>query len=147
MRNQRLARALDEIREHKKPQSRERFEVLLRELYLLAPEVWDEYHNTDLGLSSTRATVVKKIEQRLSSQRDSAEPPPPEEIELAAFAARERLLKQGRDAGLPPREYELFKLFVEDPDMPYREAAQRLGISVGTVGALKSRIKKTLRTA
>lgn len=143
MRNSRLARALDDIREHKKSAKRERLEVLLKELYILAPEEWAEHHSTDWRLFTTRSAVVKKIEQRFKT----GTMPPAKEDELAAFAAREKLLKRGRDAGLPPREYELLKLFVENPDMSYREAAKRLGIAVGTVGALKSRINKTLNVA
>jgi DNA-binding CsgD family transcriptional regulator len=142
-RNWKLRAALDEIREHKKPAKRERFEALLRELYIFAPDVWAEHHSTDWRLLTTRTAVVKKIEQRLKTETV----PVAEEDELAAFAAREKLLKRGRDSGLPPREYELLKLFVENPNMSYREAAKRLGITVGTVGALKSRINKTLNIA
>jgi DNA-binding CsgD family transcriptional regulator len=141
MKNGRLRAALDEIREHKKQAKRERLEVLLRELYILAPEVWAEHHSTDWRLFTTRSAVVKQIEKRLKTEAM----PATEEDELGAFAARERLLKLGRDAGLPPREYELRKLLAENPDMPYREAAKSLGVAVGTVGALKARIKKTLK--
>jgi DNA-binding CsgD family transcriptional regulator len=141
--NRRLAKVLDEIREHIEPANRERFVALLRELYVLAPEVWDEHHRTDWSLLTTRSAVVKKIERRLSTEPLSSLG----ETELATFDAQERLLKKGRDAGLTPREYELLKLFVENPNMPYREAAQRMGIAVGTVGTLKSRIKKSLNAA
>ena len=144
-RNRRLAKVLDDRREHIEPAKRERFVALLRELYILAPDVWDEHHRADWRLLTTRSAVVKKIERRLSTESMS----PAEETELAMFDAQERLLllKKGRDVGLTPREYELYKLFVENPGMPYREAAHRLGIAVGTVGSLKARIKKTLKTA
>jgi DNA-binding CsgD family transcriptional regulator len=66
---------------------------------------------------------------------------------LAEFAEREALLRRAKEAGLPPREFEVYKLFVENPGIKNREVAARLGISVGTVGAFKSRIKKTLNTA
>lgn len=143
MRNKRLARALDDLRERKKPAPRERFEVLLWELYVLAPGAWDEHHRTDWLLHATRSAVVKRIEQRLLGK----EAAPPEEIELATFAEREAALKKGREAGLAPREYEIFKLFLENPKIKYREVAERLGISVGTVGKTKARIGEALAQA
>ena len=76
------------------------------------------------------------------------------EIELAMFAhrewqealkrGREAALKRGREAGLPPREYELLKLLVEKPDISSRDAGEALGITPGTVRALKSRIRRSL---
>jgi hypothetical protein len=141
--NRPLAKALDDIRQYDEPASRERFKALLRELYVEAPQIWNARHNTDWRLRSTRNAVVKKIKQRLSVQPT----PPAEEIELAIFAEREALLKRGRDAGLPPREYELFKLYVEEPKISSREAGQRLGLSAGAVRTLKARIKKTLGAA
>src|SRR5215217_2749552 len=86
---------------------------VLRQLGVLAPEVWDKHHRTDWGLSATRSAVVKKIERRALAQVE--DPPPTEEAELATFAEREKSLKWGRDAGLPPREYEVFRYFVEHP--------------------------------
>lgn len=140
--NRRLARALDDIREHNKPVKRERFEALLGELYVFGPEAWSEYHVTDWQLETTRSAVLKKIEQ--------PQTPHVEEAELAMFAHAERealLLKLGRDAGLPPGEYELLKLLAANPKIPNREAADRLGKSVGTVKKLKHNIKKTLEAA
>jgi DNA-binding CsgD family transcriptional regulator len=67
--------------------------------------------------------------------------------ELAAFANRERLLKWGRDVGLPPREYELFGFLVDNPGATNSEAAQTMGIAVGTVKSLKHRIKNTTTIA
>jgi DNA-binding CsgD family transcriptional regulator len=63
--------------------------------------------------------------------------------ELAKFANREINLKRGRDAGLPPREYELYKFFVDNLGSTNVQAAQTLGIAVGTVKSLKHRIKNT----
>jgi DNA-binding CsgD family transcriptional regulator len=65
------------------------------------------------------------------------------EMELAGFASREISLKRARDAGLPPREYELYKFFVDNPGSTNARAAQRLSIAVGTVKSLKHRIKNT----
>jgi DNA-binding CsgD family transcriptional regulator len=140
-RNKRLAKALDGIRDHNKPASRERFEALLRELYTLALEAWSEHHVIDWQLKTTRSAVLKKIEQ--------PQTPHVEEGELAMFthAEREALLKRGRDAGLPPSEYELLKLLAANPKIPNREAADKLGKSVGTVKKLKHNIKKTLGAA
>jgi DNA-binding CsgD family transcriptional regulator len=139
--NKRLARALNGVREHNKPASRERFEALLRELYALAPEAWSAHHVIDWQLKTTRSAVLKKIEQ--------PQTPHVEEAELAMFAhaEREALLKRGRDAGLPPSEYELLKLLAAKPKIPNREAADKLGKSVGTVKKLKHNIKKTLEAA
>ena len=68
---------------------------------------------------------------------------------LAEFVEREALLKQalewGRQAGLTPREFEVYKLFLENPKIKYREVAHKLGMSTSQVGVLKHRIKHTLR--
>jgi DNA-binding CsgD family transcriptional regulator len=68
---------------------------------------------------------------------------------LAEFVEREALLKQalewGRQAGLTPREFEVYKLFIENPKIKYREVAEKLGMSTSQVGVLKHRIKHTLR--
>jgi DNA-binding CsgD family transcriptional regulator len=140
--NLRLAYALDELRERKKPQSRERLEVLLREVCVLAPEVWDKNHRTDLRLRATRSAVVKKIEKRLLGRAVS--PPPTEETDLAAFANKELLRKRARAARLSPQESEVFELLIENPKLKYREIADRLGISTIQVGVIKHRIKSKL---
>jgi predicted permease len=69
----------------------------------------------------TRSAVVKQIVQPLMPSTDKGSASQIEEQELAAFAEREnrlkleKLLKKGRDAGLPPREYELLALVVNSP--------------------------------
>jgi hypothetical protein len=68
----------------------------------------------------------------------------PSEHEFAEFADREALVKLGRDAGLPPQEFELYKLLIANPNLKNREHGALLGISANHVGVLKSRIKKTL---
>jgi len=135
--NKRLARALDEIRRYDRPTGRARLEALLRELYLEAPDVWSKYSRTDWQMRATRSEVAKKIEQRHK--------PPAVESDLAIFTQREReaVLKRGRDAGLPPREYELLELLVEKPNISSREAGEALGITPGAVRALKSKIYRT----
>jgi DNA-binding CsgD family transcriptional regulator len=82
---------------------------------------------------------VRRLEKQSSK--------PPVEVELEAFVDREKVLKQLKDAGLPPREYELARLLIENPGMTNREAAQYMKIAEGTVKSLRSRIKKTLGAA
>jgi hypothetical protein len=143
IRNKRLAKALDDLRERNKPASRERFEILLRELYVLAPVIWAEHHVTDWQLRTTRDAVAKEIEHH--------RPPQTQEAELATFVEREAWLKKARGAGLTPREYELFSLVLSDPrrflsndKLNHSEAAGELGVAIGTTKSLWSRIKKTL---
>jgi DNA-binding CsgD family transcriptional regulator len=135
----RLRKALDDIREHNKPAKRERFEALLRELFAHAPTIWSDYHNYDLSLDATRTAAVRRIERH-----DNIGAP---EAELTTFAAREAALKRAHDAGLTPRERELFKFFVENPQAKNAEVVCALGIAEGTVSSLKSRIKKALHAA
>lgn len=139
-RNIRLAKLLDDIREQHEPPSRERLKALLGELYTAASEVWNEHHDTDLTLRATRSAVAKKIERRLR-------PETPTEIELATFADREVLMARARDAGLTPREHDLFRFLVENHPATNADAARALGIAVGTVKSLRARIKKSLNAA
>jgi len=141
--NKKLAHALDEIRRYDKPAGRARLEALLRELYVEAPEVWGKYSRTDWQMRATRTEVAKKLARGHN--------PPLEEVPLLAFAEREALLKRAREAGLPPREYELFRLvmgdqgrFLRNGKLNHREAAQEMHVAVGTIKSLWSRIKKTL---
>lgn len=144
--NRRLAKALNDIREHNKPARRERFEVLLRELYDRARDVWAKHHVTDKRLLATRNAVVMEITGREAERKGGFSG----EQDLADFVtreAREALLKQGREVGLPPREYEVFRFFVEHPGAKNAAAARALGIAEGTVKSYKSRIKQTINTA
>jgi hypothetical protein len=141
--NKKLAKALDEIRDYNKPTSRARLEALLRELYVEAPEVWSKHSRTDWQMRATRTEAAKKLERR--------QKPPPQEIELATFAKREAFLKRGREAGLPPREYELLRLVMRDPQrffrndkLNHREVAREMDLAVGTIKSLWARIRKSL---
>ena len=89
---------------------------------------------------------VNLVERFLSGREDRQETKSPEH-EFATFAEREALLRQGRDAGLPPREMQLLKLLAANPGISNPEAARELKIAVGTVKSLKHRIKKTLAPA
>jgi hypothetical protein len=140
-RNQRLRVAIDELREHSEDKSakRERFEQLLNELQGQVLEIWAETEHPLGSLSEIRTESARRLEKRDSQ--------PPAEQELAGFVSREELLKQGRDAGLPPQEFELYKLLITEPGLKYREYGARLGISASHVGVLKTRIKNTPRAA
>jgi hypothetical protein len=88
------------------------------------------------NLASKVANQIRREVASVSDYRRTAR-------ELAAFAEREALLKKGRDARLPPREYELFRFFVDNPGATNAEAAQALGVAVGTVKSMRHRIKNT----
>ena len=70
---------------------------------------------------------------------------------MATFAEREAFLKRGREAGLPPREYELLRLVMRDPQrffrndkLNHREVAREMDLAVGTIKSLWARIRKSL---
>ena len=137
-----LRAAIDERREYSRDKSakRERFEQLLEDLPAQVLEVWEEVAHPLGDPYEMRTEVARRLGKRESKPRL--------EVELATFADHEKLLKQAKAAGLPPREYELFKLrVVENPGMSLREAAQRMGIAEGTAKSLWSRIKRTLFSA
>jgi DNA-binding CsgD family transcriptional regulator len=90
--------------------------------------------NRTANLTRRTAAVIEKFAAAPSSTA----------VELAAFAEREKYLRLGKEAGLTPREFEVFGLLYEHPQMKNREVAAKLGVSVGTVGTLKSRIKRAL---
>jgi hypothetical protein len=145
--NRPLAKAVDEIREYDEPHGRERLKTLLRELYVEAPQVWDDQRTASQRLLSTRTAAAKKIVERSRGERSS-------EVELSTFAKREAMLKQARAAGLTPREHELFGLVVSDPKrflrngkLNHNEAAREMGVAVGTIKSLWSRIRKTPRAS
>jgi DNA-binding CsgD family transcriptional regulator len=84
---------------------------------------------------------------RVLAGRDSSQEPESPEHEFATFFEREALLRLGREAGLPPREYEYLKLWVANPRISYSEAASELKISKGAVKTLKHRVMNTLRAS
>jgi DNA-binding CsgD family transcriptional regulator len=134
--NRRLWAGIDERRE----EGETLFARLLKELPAEALAAYAEKPLAWGDLMDLRSEVARRLEKRSA-------PPEPDLRDSAEFAERETLLKRGKDAGLPPREYELLKLLVEKPKMSSREAGQRLGIFPGAVRALKSRIKNTLDVA
>jgi DNA-binding CsgD family transcriptional regulator len=104
----------------------------------------------EAGGSLSDADLVREITGQL--RRDASEwggTRQEELLLLAEFAEREVFLKQalewGKQAGLTPREFEVYKLFLENPKIKYREVAQKLGMSTSQVGMLKHRVKHTLR--
>jgi DNA-binding CsgD family transcriptional regulator len=137
LRYPRLRAGIDELR----TDGESRFSRLLKEL---PAEVLAAYRGREAGwgdLMDVRTEAVRRLEKTK---------PTSEAHELAGFADREvklRLLKCGREVGLPPREYELLKLLVEKPNTSSGEAGKALGITPGAVRALKSRIYKKLKVA
>ncbi len=147
--NPRLRAAIDGCREHSRGKSarRERFEALLKELPAEVLDVWKETAHPLGTLSEIRTEVARRLEQQ-SSKRSV-------EVELAAFADREKLLKRAKGAGLTPREYQLFSLVLGNPErllrrnykLNHSEAAQAMGVAVGTTKSLWSRTKKKIFAA
>jgi DNA-binding CsgD family transcriptional regulator len=94
-----------------------------------------------------RTSLVSRVESHIAGQGSGPEQRRQELEQLAAFADREAILARARAAGLPPREYELLRVFIDNPGATNAEAGRRLGIAVGTVKSLKHRIKNTLGAA
>lgn len=136
-----LRKAIDERRRYSRGKSakRERFDQLLEELPGQVLDVWQEATHPLGSLFGIRTEVARRLDSRSSE--------PSVEVQLATFVDREKILKLARDAGLPPREFELFRLRIENPGITHREAAQRMGIAEGTAKSLWSRTKKTLGAA
>ena len=89
------------------------------------------------GVNGLRNLISRLIAQGAKDRTPSVH-------ELAEFADHETLIKLGRDAGLPPQEFELYKLLIANPNRKNKEYGAQLGISANHVGVLKSRIKRTL---
>ena len=60
---------------------------------------------------------------REPDEEQKAKPP---ELEFVTFAERETLLRRGREAGLPPTEFQLLKLLAANPRISDPEAACEL---------------------
>jgi DNA-binding CsgD family transcriptional regulator len=123
-------------------------EVLRQELQAQALVAWAERGETEVVLKDLRGRIAESIARNVSSSAAKSPGRASDVAALAAFASKEnkeKALKVGRDAGLAPRAYEIFKLFVTHPGIKYREIANRLGISVGTVGKTKARIAQALK--
>jgi DNA-binding CsgD family transcriptional regulator len=135
--NRRLWAGIDERRE----EGETLFARLLKELPAEALAAYAEKPLAWGDLMDVRTEAVRRLEKTK---------PTSEAHELAGFVDQEvklRLLKRGREVGLPPREYELLIILVEKPNISSREAGKALGITPGAVRALKSRIYKTLKVA
>lgn len=132
--NKRLRRAMDELR----GPDETRFERLIKEVSGEVLDVWREKRSAwkeryfrQADLMEMRTEGARRLEKKAAPPRET------ELIELAGFAEKEKMLKLARDAGLTAREQEVLKLFIENPAIKYREVADKLDISVGTVGKLK----------
>jgi DNA-binding CsgD family transcriptional regulator len=102
-------------------------------------------------LSEAELARIITRQLRRDASRDASESHKTRREELlllAEFVEREVFLKRalewGRQAGLTPRELEVYKLFLENPKIKYREVAHKLGMSTSQVGVLKHRIKHAL---
>jgi RNA polymerase sigma factor (sigma-70 family) len=127
--NRRLRAGIDERRE----EGESLFARLLKELpaealavYVKRPQAWGD-------LMDLRSEVARQLEKQDT---------PPKETDLAAFADREKLLKYAQTWQLSPQELEVFRLYIENPTLKYREIADQLGISTSQVGVIKHRINK-----
>jgi hypothetical protein len=139
--NLRLRAGIDERRE----EGESLYMRLLKELPAEALATYAERPRGWGDLMDLRTEAARRLEKRNA---------PPDVTELAAFADREKLLKRGKDAGLSPREYQLFALVVGDPKrflkngkLNHSEAAQAMGVAVGTTKSLWSRTRKKIFAA
>jgi DNA-binding CsgD family transcriptional regulator len=136
-RNKPLRARIDELRQHSRGKSakRERFEQLLKELPGQVLEVWDETAHPLGSFYEVRTEAARRIEKPATSSQ---------ELELAAFADREKLLKRAKAAKLSPQEVDVFELLITDPRMKPRDIARHLGLPPGQVRVVKHRINKKL---
>jgi hypothetical protein len=149
--NPRLRAAVEELRQ----EDETRFESLVKAVSSEVMDAWradlekrDGQWFQPEDLLELRTELVRRVESRVAASRRS------EIADLAAFIDSEQtqaLLKKGREAGLPPREYELFSLVMSDTErffkndrLDHGEAAREMGLAVGTIKSLWSRVRKTL---
>jgi hypothetical protein len=120
------------------------FARLLKELPAEALTAYREKPPAWGDLMDLRSKVARRLEKRDVSPAAGLR-------DLVQFADREALLRRGREAGLPPREYELFGLVMREPErflrygkLNHAEAAREMNLAEGTIKSLWSRIRKTL---
>jgi hypothetical protein len=145
--NSRLRSAVEELRQ----EGETRFESLVKAVASEVMDAWRAALEKRDGqwfqpehLLQLRSDLVRRVESEVAASRED------EVANLAAFANRELTLKLGREAGLPPREYELFCLVTGDAERFFRngrldhsEAAREMDLAVGTIKSLWSRVRKT----
>jgi DNA-binding CsgD family transcriptional regulator len=129
--NRRLRHGIDERRQD----GESRFARLLKELPAEALAAYRDRPRDFGNLMDIRTEVARRLEKRDA---------PPDLQGLAAFVDREDLLKHAKAARLSPQELEVFRLYIENPTLKYREVADLLGISTSQVGVIKHRIKNKL---
>lgn len=142
--NLRLRHAIDELREP----DESRFERLIKEAYGEVWAVWREKRTEWAGeyvrqdhLMQMRTEIVRRLEQRAL---------PTQENELADFgesekaANRKRAVKLADEAGLPPRERQVFLFLAKNPNATSAEVGQRFGIAPSTARTIRSNLKKAL---
>ena len=139
--NLRLRAAMDELRSS----DESRYERLLKELPAAVLSVWrrlvaawkaEEPPVEQLDFKRIRNEVAKHLEKRNA---------PPQELDLAAFADREKLMEQARTARLSPQELEFFELFTRG--MKPKHVAVEKGVTSEHARQVKHRIKNKLLAA
>ena len=79
----------------------------------------------------------------LAAEDIPGQQPAPAELELLAAERHAALLEAF--TGLPPHCQRLLALLIQDPPVSYAEISARLGISVGSIGPIRSRCLDKLR--
>lgn len=84
----------------------------------------------------------RRAEEALTAEEDTlARDPSPDLVEQVE---REQILREAVSR-LPGRCQEMIRLlFYEDPPLPYREVARRLGVATGSIGFIRGRCLKRL---
>jgi RNA polymerase sigma factor (sigma-70 family) len=90
----------------------------------------------------------RRAEQELTDVEEEqlgADSPAP--LDLIEQVEREQMLREGL-AQLPARCQEMIRLlFYEQPPLPYRDVARRLGLATGSIGFIRGRCLKRLQRA
>jgi len=140
--NLRLRTAMDELRSS----DESRYERLLKELPTAVLSVWscrvaawktEKPSLEQVDFKRMRNEVAKFLEKRNA---------PPQESDLAAFADREKLMKQAKIAGLSSQELEFYELFTTLGMKPKQVAVEK-GVTPEHARQVKHRIKNKLLVA
>ena len=80
-------------------------------------------------------------------EMDAIESEPSVAAEVMDAAVHEQMVRDA-SARLPPRCQEMIRLlFYEEPPLPYKEIARRLGLAVGSIGFIRGRCLRRLKKA
>ena len=91
----------------------------------------------------------RRLASRLAPNSDQLEGDPRLAVDPVAIEDLERdQLVRDAITSLPPRCQELVRLlFSQDPPVPYREVAERLGLAIGSIGFIRGRCLQKLQRA